>query len=659
MTPTTADLRLYRGNDQSVMFRLTDTEGQAYDLGTSEMRFRVWSNDREAHVVGLPTEVVEDYTSAVWTVSKKLSDILAGLSNLTYALDKVTTTGNVRTFLSGTIVVSKSPLPGPDSLSYRLIVSDSDPIVQVIVGDPSGDAAQTNSDRIASEAAAASAAASAVAANIAKIDAQALAEGILNPASSTFGAKRDGSASAVQAFNDMFEFMREVATAQGGWQTTPLRVQIPPGDYLLDGPVNGTSLRSYGTSIQAYGAVFIGAVPDAIMFDLLDTRFLQWKGGNFIGGKASIPRAAIVHGRRLDNRVADTISFEDVTIAGHFKVAGYVNLQAETTVCKNMKTSNFRYDAANPRAASAALLCGNGNHGLESTFVDITDSAVSFNCMRFDTCDFKTFDSDTPETPGVPVYGGGYAVRMITDYTDGAALRDVRFIDHYSNAREKPDAVQDTDHDVSIFYLDGYAHNLVIKGRSERRGYIDAVLRIENSEKTARVRGLDVDEHYLGGTAGLVQATTGNFPVFIENGHLSATVSQEAQRVTPLDAPHGTLFGPPANRDADGQLYFTGVAEVPADSLQNYRLNNFTGCKLFTGTIRTHAGNIYVERPLSGSYELITNSQIRLQGPKVFDELSIFIGSPQYENRVLIADDGVGTWDIVANSWAMLTAGGE
>jgi len=269
--------------------------------------------------------------------------------------------------------------------------------------------------------------------------------------------------------------------------------------------------------------------------------------------------------------------------------------------------------------------------------------------MIFKGCDFKTFDSDGNTR------GSGYAVRMVTDYTDGAALRDVKFIDHYTNAIADPDAVQYTDFNVAGFYLVGYAHNLYIQGRTERAGYIDSILRVRNTSNTARIKGLTIIEHFA--AACLIQTETNSFPLFISGGNLFATVSQEAQRAVPQPSPAGTLFGPNADRSVGKQIYFSGHASVPNDSAQNYRLNDLSGCAQFNGTFTTQAGYVNVVPPPDGRYTVFSTSQTRFGGAKIIEDLTILAESPGYGTGQNIFDDGVAEWDIPGNCVLMLTGG--
>lgn len=463
-----------------------------------------------------------------------------------------------------------------------------------------------------------------------------------------FGAKGDGVNDDADAIILAISYSRAFSVAEAGWATTSKTLDLRNKRWRVTKSINLTGIREYNYTVDARGATIIGEVDGGIVVDALDSRFLTWIGGTITGSSdpARRPIAGLVIGRRSDNRVADTIVIRDLVIAGHFEVCSFANLQAETTHIYNSKFINFH-----PGFTSCcALVCGNGNHGLTSAYVTPTASAVSFNCSNFYGCDFKTFDSDGTTR------GAGYPVRIVTDYTDGAAIRDIRFEEHYSNAIATPDAVQDTDYNVAIFYIDGYVHNFYAKGRSERRGYIDAVVRIKNTTNTARCRGFTVIEHYMAGRAGLIQAEGDDFPVFISQGYLSATVSQEAQLGSPLASPHGTLFGPDSVRSGNKVIQFTGHIDLPNDSLQNYRLNDLTGAAQVNGTVTTSTGYVNIVPPIAGSLQFITNSHQRFTGAKVFEDLNIFVGSPQYVTGQLIADDDVATWNIPSNSWVFLTS---
>lgn len=462
-----------------------------------------------------------------------------------------------------------------------------------------------------------------------------------------FGAKGDGTTDDGAAINNALAYAWSFTTAGGGWTTAQKKVLIPPGRYRTTVSLDFTAFRSYGFEVDATGAVILGEVDGGIVVDALDTRFFTWIGGTIIGASDpdDRPIAGFVHGRRSDNRVADTVVIKDLIVTGHYEIASYANLQAETTHVHNSKFVNFHPGFA----STCALLCGNGAYGLTSAYVTPTSSAVSFNCANFYGCDFKTYDSDGTTR------GAGYAVRMVTDYTDGAAIRDVGFFEHYSNAIADPNAVSDTDYNVSIFYVDGYVHNLTIEGRSERRGYIDATLRIKNTTNIARIKGLTIREHYMAGRAGLIQAESDDNPVIITDAHISARVSQEAQLGSPLASPHGTIFGPNAARSGSSQLYVYGRIGVPDDSLQSYRLNDFSGCVQFGGVIYTRAGYVNVVPPPAGSYTIYSNSQARHGGPTVFGGDTFFLGSPVMGEPLAIADDGVATWPVRANSYVLVT----
>lgn len=429
-----------------------------------------------------------------------------------------------------------------------------------------------------------------------------------------FGAKGDGIANDAAAINLTLDHLRTATTAEAGWETVKQTLLFPPGRYLVSSPLNFQSLRSYGTFVQAHGAVIIGAVGAGnTVIDALDTRYLEWDGGTIIGPSTSSPGVGMVIGRRAsDNRVADNISIRNLNIVGYFSKSNFVNLQAETVDLHNCTFASFHTGFASTTLALDSL----NETGVTSTFTaQPSATPISANMFHAKDCEFKTFDSD-----GV-TRGAGYPVRIITDYTDGAAWRDVTFDNYYANAIASPSAVQHTDYNVAIFFVKGYVHNLIIKGRGERFGYIDSILRIANDTAIARIKGLTMREHYLGVKSGMIQSNGGANAIIITQGDLSATRSQEMLQGSPLAAPAGTLFGK-ANSGADSLITFNGTVEVPNDSADAYRLNNFSGVAVFNGAIYTQAPHPDIVYPPAGQYVGFNNTKVQHGGSHTFDSIN-------------------------------------
>ncbi|WP_226576694.1 right-handed parallel beta-helix repeat-containing protein [Acuticoccus sediminis] len=154
MTPSVVTLSIYLDNDQTVTFRLSDTEGNDYPLGSGTIELTVFSGASTIFSETLTPTVYDAYVALPWVVDKGLTRIFYSYyRDLAYRFD-FNDGGTTRTFLTGPIKVMTHPFGGVGSTSVAVVVNDADLVVSAVIGDTQGDAAQTLADRVAAAASA-------------------------------------------------------------------------------------------------------------------------------------------------------------------------------------------------------------------------------------------------------------------------------------------------------------------------------------------------------------------------------------------------------------------------------------------------------------------------------------------------------------------------
>lgn len=222
MTPSVVTLSVYLDNDQTVTFRLSDTEGNDYPLGSATVDLIVYSGASAIYTETLTPTIYDTYVALPWLVDKRLTrKFYSYYRDLAYRFD-IIDGDTTRTFLTGAIKVLTHPSGGVGSTSVAAVVNDADLIVSAMVGDTEGDAAQTLADRVAAAASATAAAASAAEAaeDAAEVAAAADAVSLANTSKQAIPTFADIATSSFVASVDSLTVL--------GWASEG---DLPPLDY--------------------------------------------------------------------------------------------------------------------------------------------------------------------------------------------------------------------------------------------------------------------------------------------------------------------------------------------------------------------------------------------------------------------------------------------
>lgn len=258
MLPAKTAISIYRDNDQTVTFRVSNLEDQPYDLGGGTFRASVYSDETTIFQSVLTGEDYDEYTAYGWTFDRKTTVSLARYKNLAFRLDVIDVNGKVRTYLTGPFRLLSHPSADKGGEVYQLTVSDQDATIGVIVGDSTGDAVQARAERIAAQAAAVEAQAAADSVAGAE-DALALAETSVQPDRSIIagtGLAEGGNLVADVTLALSAASIASLAKADTAVQPGALSTVATSGSYgdLADTPTLGsaaaTETTDYATAAQ-------------------------------------------------------------------------------------------------------------------------------------------------------------------------------------------------------------------------------------------------------------------------------------------------------------------------------------------------------------------------------------------------------------------------
>ena len=212
-----------------------------------------------------------------------------------------------------------------------------------------------------------------------------------------FGAQGDGIADDAPAINRAIAHLRENIRLIDTFPVGPTLV-FPAGVYLAKSSIDLTKLQVLNMVLEGGGAVIIGSCAGEPVLDAMGARWLTIRDLTIIGDRHAVPRVGIQIGRITD-AVADNHRFENLKVIGHFELACFVNVAAETTGFDHVFFWNDRADPA-----SFCLIQDGLNHFQTVSKFVVTRSTLdrddSFNENEFINCDFRHAGG------GVPIFLG-------------------------------------------------------------------------------------------------------------------------------------------------------------------------------------------------------------------------------------------------------------
>ena len=195
-----------------------------------------------------------------------------------------------------------------------------------------------------------------------------------------FGARCDGSTDDTAAINAAFNYARTAAGVA--------RVVFPSGAVCRHtGTLNWTGLRSQAIEIAGGGATLDCEVSGGVCIDALYSRWLRVHDLTVTAAGSAVPTIGLQIGT-IDNNVADSHTFENLTVSGNFSVTAVYSRRAETTLWNHLQAWNS-YGGG---TAYCLILDGYNHWGVTSSFQTVTlalDTTGSFQENTFVTPDFR------------------------------------------------------------------------------------------------------------------------------------------------------------------------------------------------------------------------------------------------------------------------------
>ncbi|WP_226576698.1 hypothetical protein [Acuticoccus sediminis] len=268
MLPASTAISVYRDNDQTITFRLSNLSREPYDLAGGTLRASVYSDERPVYRSTLEGEDYPEYAAYAWTIDRGTTVNLAKLRNLAFRLDVIDINGKVRTYVNGPFRIVSHPSAPVVADVYEIRVSDEEATVGIIVGNSSGDAVQARADRIAAQEAAVEAQAAADAVAGAE-DALALAETAVQPDRAIIAGS--GMAGGGTLLNDVTLSLSAASLASLALADTA----VQPGTLAAVATSGSASDLSSGTipdarlsaAVVASLALADAAIPEARLFN--------------------------------------------------------------------------------------------------------------------------------------------------------------------------------------------------------------------------------------------------------------------------------------------------------------------------------------------------------------------------------------------------------
>lgn len=181
-----------------------------------------------------------------------------------------------------------------------------------------------------------------------------------------FGAVGDGVTDDTAAFNLMTAFIRSELDATAA-RTVSACVVIPRGRYSIS-TWDLTALTGRQVDIHGEGAVILARTAGKNVIDCTNSRWLRFHDLTIYSPSTVIARSAIQMGPNAVGTACGNNLLENVFMTGHYTVAPFLNLGAETTQLMGCNIVQQRIDAAN----YAAIFDGASTYLPESDYLTIT-----------------------------------------------------------------------------------------------------------------------------------------------------------------------------------------------------------------------------------------------------------------------------------------------
>lgn len=204
----------------------------------------------------------------------------------------------------------------------------------------------------------------------------------------SFGAVGDGTTNDTDAFNALTDYLRD-AQVVTGYDYAGVEIYIPPGKYSISS-WDLTELLIQNVQITGYGAVLIARTAGKNVIDGLGSRFIRMRGFMVFSPIGVVARSGIQLGPKGTETCGNN-ELEDITVAGWFNPAAYMNLGSESMVHKNCRFLNRRESAS-----AYAQICdglSNASYLPTSDYVTVTrtaGTAVSFSIQAYYGCQLRS-----------------------------------------------------------------------------------------------------------------------------------------------------------------------------------------------------------------------------------------------------------------------------
>jgi hypothetical protein len=201
-----------------------------------------------------------------------------------------------------------------------------------------------------------------------------------------FGAVGDGVTDDTAAFNAMTAYLRARMVDTPDYDYAPVALVIPPAAYAVSS-WDLTGLLIQNVHVIAHGAVLVANTAGKHVVDALDSRYIKFHGLMVYSASGVVAKSGLQVGPRGGGTCGNFL-LSDITIAGYFASAPYMNLGAETTQLRNAR---FIQRSTDPNAF-AQICDGLSTYLPTSDYVTVTRSAgqvLSFTANSYNACQLR------------------------------------------------------------------------------------------------------------------------------------------------------------------------------------------------------------------------------------------------------------------------------